>query len=107
MDDANQKALGSVATEQKTEINLEVPYAQKISRLFIFRFLWVYIFIWPLMFWAIWIGLVGFVHFWYQLILGRRNEMLWKKRVRFFRHLMRWNSYFQALTDKRPSLVGE
>ena len=91
----------------KQEARLDVPYRGTISRLFIFRFLWVYVMIWPLFPWAIWIGIVSFLHFWYMLFLGKRHEGFWNRQLRFFRHCTKWQSYFMFLTDQRPKFIED
>jgi len=106
MNGANQPA-GGKGGSAKLEAKLEIPYREKISRLFIFRNLWIFIMVWPIMFWSIWIGIINFAHFWYMLILGKRHEALWKKNVRFFRHLTKWQAYFQLHVDKRPEFVED
>lgn len=91
----------------KTELKYEAPYEPKISRLFIFRFLWMYVEIWVLMVWAMWMGLIMFIEFWYMLILGKRSQALWNKKHRFMRHVNLWQAYLNALTDKRPKLIED
>jgi len=95
------------AASPKLELKLDIPYREKISRLFIFRWLWAFVMMWPLIPWAIWVGLVNFAHFWYMLILGKRHELMWKKNARLFRHTSKWSSYFKCLTDKRPKFVED
>jgi hypothetical protein len=89
------------------QVKLDVVYTEKISRLFIFRGLWIYILIFPLMVWALWISLIGFVHFWYKLILGKRNRSWWEKEMRFFRYSTKWGAYLQSLMDKRPKFTED
>lgn len=93
--------------DAKLEIALDVPFRENISRLFIFRFLWAFIMIWPLYVWAIWISIIGFLHFWYKFILGKRHPGFWKREVRFFRHVSKWQAYFMCLVDKRPNFIEE
>ena len=94
-------------TVPKTDVKVEVEYSEKISRLFIFRFLWAYIMMWPLMFWAIWLCILNFFHFWYMLFLGKRHKALWQSNVRYYRHLAKWYYYFGKLTDKRPQFIED
>ncbi|MBD3330964.1 DUF4389 domain-containing protein [Candidatus Peregrinibacteria bacterium] len=93
--------------ENKKEVFLEVPYREKVSRLFIFRGLWGFVMIWPLYVWMLWMALVVFVQFWYMLILGKRHEGLWIRQVRFFRHLTKWSGYFNLVVDKRPKFIED
>lgn len=94
-------------TEQLSDAKLEVDFQEKISRLFIFRGLWGFIMVWPIMLWRIWYGIVNFLHFWYMLILGKRNKSLWESQVRFHNHITKWNSYFNCLSNKRPKFIED
>lgn len=93
--------------EGKSTATFEAEYSEKISRLFIFRFLWVYIMMWPLIVWGIWIGIISFLHFWYMLIMGKRVQSFWNSQCRFMRHMTKWQSYFQNLTDSRPKFIED
>lgn len=84
------------------QIDLAVPYRETISRLFVFRFLWLFPLVFVLWIWMIWIGIVSFLQFFYMLFLGKRQPWLWEHMVMLFRYTVRWNSYFNLLTDKRP-----
>lgn len=92
---------------EKTEIKFDAPFEKNISRLFIFRRLYVFVEGWVVLGWAIWMGIVLFIQFWIMLILGERNETIWKKQLRFMRHMMKWNAYLSYLTDKRPEWVED
>ncbi len=81
---------------------VEVPYSEKVSRLFIFRFLWIFIAMWPMMVLAFWVGILMMLHFWYMLFMGKRHEYLWSAAKRFFVYNMEWKSYLEVLTDERP-----
>lgn len=85
----------------------QAEYSERISRLFIFRFLWAYIMVWPLIVWAIWIGIISFLHFWYMLIMGKRLKSFWEKQERFMRHMTKWQAYFQLQTDARPKFIED
>jgi hypothetical protein len=87
------------------QISFDVPYRETISRLFIFRGLWGFIVMWPMIVWGIWISIISFLHFWYMLILGKRHEGLWDRQIRFYTYVLRWKSYFQYLVDKRPDFI--
>lgn len=91
----------------QTEVSYDAPFAPRLSRLFIFRFLWVYIEMWVIWVWAIWMGIIIFLHFWYMLILGKRSETLWRKQLRFMRHMSKWQGYLNNLVDKRPKLIED
>lgn len=85
------------------QIMLEVPYREKISRLFVFRFLWVYLAMWPIALLGLWIGILKFLEFWYMLFMGKRKESWWMAVKQYFAWIMQWSAYFQLLVDKRPN----
>jgi hypothetical protein len=91
----------------QTEVKFEAGFEKKISRLFIFRPLYMFIEMWVIMVWGMWMGIITTIHFWYMLILGQRSDLLWKKQLRFTRHIAKWNAYMNALTDKVPEWVEE
>ncbi len=84
------------------DAEVKVPYREEVSRLFIFRFLWVFPLMFVLWIWIIWIGIVTFLQFFYMLFMGKRQAWLWEHMVMLFRYSTRWNSYLNLLTDKRP-----
>jgi len=87
------------------QVSLTVPYRETISRLFIFRLLYVFI-VGPVFYiWAIWMCIIMFLHFWYMLFTGSRYESFWKRQVRFTRYITRWQSYFNLLVDQRPGFI--
>ena len=88
-------------------VDFNPPFRKKISRLFIFRPLWVFIMIWPLYIRIFWIWIITFLHFWYKLILWRRYEDFWKREVRFMRHLTKWGAYLKWVIDKRPKFIED
>ena len=92
---------------KKSNVTLNVEYSERISRLFIFRFLWIYIEMWVLMVWAMWMGIITFFHFWYMLILGKRHQGMWNRQVRFLRHMTLWQSYLGNYTDQRPDFISK
>jgi len=92
---------------QKTELKYEAPFEERISRLFMFRFLWLYVEVWVVMVWGMWMGIINFLHFWYMLFLGKRHEGFWKKKLRFMRNISKWQAYIMTLTDKRPKFIED
>ncbi len=88
----------------KKDAKLTIEWRHTISRLFIFRFLWVYILIFPLIPLGIWLGIVTFLHFWYMLFMGKRHQGFWNTQVRFYQFMARWQCYLGNLSDKTPSL---
>jgi len=109
---AGEMSAGAVpqpsgAPTEKTTITLEIPYQEKISRLFIFRFLWAYVVIFTMIPWAMYVGLVGLVHFFYMLFLGKRHQGMFGIHARFLRFAVKWQSYLGAMTDKRPNFTND
>ncbi len=91
---------------KKSQLKYEPEFSENISRLFIFRGLWIFPLIFVLFFWAIWIAIVNFLQFWYMLILGERHKKLWTMHVNFIRFVERWNAYFNFIVDEHPNLLG-
>lgn len=90
-----------------TEATVEVPFDPKISRLFVFRFLWMFIEGWVLYVWSLWMAILLFLQFWYQLFTGKRHQGMWNRHLRYFRHMTKWNSYLMWLSDKRPKFIED
>lgn len=88
--------------EDKQHVSLEVPFREKISRLFIFRFFWVYILAFPMIPLFVWIYIVIILHFLYMLIMGKRHKGLWENMVRFYKFMVSWQTYLMLLVDERP-----
>lgn len=90
-----------------SKVTYSVEFEEKISRLFVFRFLWSYIEIWVLLVWTFWILLVSFCHFWHMLILGKRHKGLWQRQLRYQRHVIKWQTYNNCLANGRPDFITE
>lgn len=88
---------------EKVGLKMDIPYRERISRLFVFRGLWVFVVIWPMIFLGFWVTLLNFVGFWYMLILGKRAHGFWDGFKRYFNWNMEWSAYLNALVDKRPN----
>ena len=82
-------------------------YSPVISRWFIFRFLTLIVEVWILWVWAMWIALNAFVHNIYMLFMGARIESIWKRQVRFMRHVSKWQAYLNHIVDQRPMWIEE
>ena len=89
--------------KEKSELTLEILYRPTISRLFIFRKLWMVFAIWPMAILVVWFGLLSFVHFWHMLILGERSAPIWKHQMRCIRYFALWQAYFKYFVDRRPA----
>lgn len=94
-------------SSNKSQLTYSAEYQETISRLFIFRFFYIFIEIWVLYVWIFWMALVGFVHFWYMLIIGARSRNLWNRQQRFMRHMSKWQAYLNNLVDQRPKWIEE
>lgn len=91
----------------QSKLTYSGEYSPKISRWFVFRFLYLFIEIWVMYVWMFWIALVSFVHFWFMLITGTRNQNLWNRQHRFMRHVSKWQAYLNNLVDQRPNWIEE
>jgi hypothetical protein len=89
----------------KNECSLEIAYHQTISRLFIFRFLWTVVAVWPLSILGIWFGILSFIHFWFMLILGERSKEIWTRQTRLLQYFTEWQLYFHFFTNRRPPFL--
>lgn len=88
-----------------TKAVFNAGYTKKISRLFIFRFLWV-ILQGPIMFiWSIWIKIIYILHWLHMVVFWKRNKSFWKRQLRFYKHMAAWGSYLNGFTDQRPPLI--
>lgn len=96
-----------MSTQQKQEVTFDIAFEKNISRLFIFRGLWMVIEMWVIVVRAFWMGLISFVQFWHMLILGRRHEGRWKKKYRFFRHILKRQLYLSYMTNERPKFIED
>lgn len=80
-------------------------FEKEISRLFIFRCLWLII-QWPVVFiWSIWYCIISIVHYITMFLTGSRDHTMRKKQTRYRRHVIAWKAYMNALTDKRPNII--
>ena len=86
----------------KTALHLEVPYGEKISRLFIFRPLWVCLLIFPMIPAAIWMYILTCLQFLYMLFLGKRHKGMFDTTARFFVWMTSWQAYLGNYVDMRP-----
>lgn len=80
-------------------------YQEDVSRLFIFRFLWLLIEYRILIVWAFFISILMIIHRIYMLIFWKRSHNLRKREVRFRRHIIKRKAYLSGLTDRRPDFI--
>ena len=88
--------------DSNNALKIEVPYSEKISRLFIFRPLWVCILIFPLIAAGIWQYILTVVQFLHMLFLGKRNKGMFDQQARFFAWMKQWQSDLGNYTDMKP-----
>ncbi len=94
--------LTKIPMDEKMQVSIDVPYRETISRLFIFRFLWVYVLMFVMIPVAIYMCIIGFLHFWYMLILGKRSQGMWDVMKKVFVWMTQWQAYFNCVVDQRP-----
>lgn len=87
------------------KVRLEIDFQPKISRWFLFRFLWIVPVIVPLALYAAWFGLLSFVHFFFMLLLGERSEPIFRKQLAFLNFGFQWQAYFKYYTNERPEIL--
>lgn len=90
-----------------TTATFDATYTKKISRLFIFRCLWLIIQGPIIMIRSCRYVLIAIVHAIYMFVTWLRNADLRKKQTRYRRHLIMWKAYLNALVDQRPELIVE
>jgi len=90
-----------------SSVTYSAEYSPTISRLFVFRFLTFFVEGWVVYGWALWLSLNMFVQFWIMLFMGARSEGIWKRQLRFIRHLSKWQGYMMYLTDERPKWIED
>ena len=89
------------------KLQFGLPFEARISRLFIFRSLWMCIEVWVWYGWALIMYVVTIVHFLYMLFLGRRHRWMWDMQMRFMRHTIKWQTYLTTLSSGRPKFVED
>ena len=90
-----------------SDVTFSVKFEPRISRWFVFRGLWIVLEIWVMFVWALWISIIGFLHFWYMLFLGKRHRAFWDMEMHFYRHCIKWQAYLKYLSNGRPKLIED
>ena len=93
--------------EHLSTLTYQPEYSPNLSRLFIFRGLCLIVEYWVLIVWMIWIELNLIVEVIYMFFMGRRLESVWRRKMRFMRHLAKWQAYLMVLVDQRPQWIEE
>lgn len=89
----------------KNPIIIDVAFEQKISRLFIFRFLWIVPVIIPFCVYSIWFSLLCIVHFFHMLLLGERSRAIFDRQLEYVRYMLTWHGYLRFFTNHRPDVL--
>ena len=90
-----------------SNVTYSVTFEERISRLFIFRFLWIYIEIWVMFVWAIWFNIANVLQFLFMFIMGKRSKTLWDAQMRYMRNMIKWQSYIMAVSNGRPKFIED
>jgi hypothetical protein len=104
------ETIGSVADSilpswKGTSGAFNASFEKNVSRLFIFRFLWLII-QWPIVFvWSIWYCVISIFHYISMFLTWSRDQTMRNKQARYRRHVIAWKSYMNAITDKRPDIL--
>lgn len=88
-----------------SQAEFSAEWAEDVSRLFIFRFLWLIIQYFVIVVWGIRISIISGMHWIYMLLFGKRERNLRNRQVRFARHIIKWKAYMSGLTDERPDMI--
>jgi hypothetical protein len=90
----------------KNSVSIDIAFEPKISRLFIFRCLWIPVIIIPLALYGIWFAILSFVHFWYMLVLGKRSRDIFDTQLEFIRFAGGWQAYMKYYVNEHPDILG-
>lgn len=86
-------------------VRIEIDFQPRISRWFIFRFLWIPVIMVQIAVYAIWFGILSFIHFFYMLVLGERSASIFVKQLRFINFAGRWQAYLKYYVNDHPSVL--
>jgi len=93
------------STKKKKAVTIDIAFEKKVSRLFIFRFLWVIPIIVPFFVYNIWFSILSIVQFFHMLIFGERSKSLFEKQMHFVRYVVAWQAYTRFFTNARPAVL--
>lgn len=91
----------------RSGVTLEASFHKTVSRLFIFRCLWLIIQVPILYIRGIRASIILVIQLLHMLLLGERNENLWKRLYRFFNHTIKWYAYIFGLVDQQPKIIED
>lgn len=86
-------------------LRVEIDFEPKISRWFIFRFLWVPAIVIPLIVYAVVYGLLELVHFFYMLFFGKRHKDIFNRQLHFIHYAGGWQGYLKYFTNGHPPVL--
>ena len=86
------------------DLSLTIPYQESVSRLFIFRRLWLIPQYFIIMIRSVWASILLVLQVLNMLLTGKRNANLHTRLVRFVTHTTKRSSYITGMSDVRPSL---
>lgn len=92
---------------KESSFSVHATYTEKVSRLFIFRWLRLIIQLPITYIRSIRFGITRIVQVLHMLILGKRNKTLRTKNLRYVSHMNKRYSYFLGLTDKEPKIIED
>ncbi len=90
-----------------SDVLFSAKFEKRISRWFVFRFLWVFVEGWVMIVWGLWIAIISSLHFFYMLFMGRRNRAFWDMEMHFYRHCIKWQAYLKYLSNGRPKFIED
>lgn len=91
--------------KSKNSITIDIVYEETISRLFIFRFLWIVPVIIPMALYTFLFGLQSVVQFLHMLVLGKRSKILFDHQMHYIRYAAAWQAYTRYFTNVRPVIL--
>lgn len=92
---------------KESSFSVHANYSEKVSRLFIFRRLWLIVQLPISYIRSIRFGVTRILQVLHMLILGKRNKTLRTKNLRYMSHMNKRYSYLLGLTDKEPKIIED
>lgn len=92
---------------KESSFSVHADFTEKVSRLFIFRWLRLIIQLPISYIRSIRFGITRIAQILYMLIVGKRNKTLRSKNLRYISHMNKRYSYLLGLTDKEPKIIED
>lgn len=89
----------------KNALAIDIVYEEKISRLFIFRFLWIPVVIIPIAAYSAWFALFAIVQFVHMLFLGKRSKSIFDRQLHYVRYVYGWQAYLRYFINTHPVIL--